>query len=160
LSGERILRIDLSPSRGLAAIIVSVHVGAGACAGALVAGATGICLGVLIAGLGLAAAWDRALLRGRRSVRALRIVDQDRVILELANAETLPMRISSRRYVSGLAVILPGTASMHRTIVVVRDMLEPGPFRALRLWALWGRVPDAGPGQPAVQASGIERTIS
>jgi hypothetical protein len=160
LSGERTLRIDLSPSHGLAVIIVAVHGGAAACAGALVAGVAGLCLGVLIAGLGFAAAWDRALLRGRRSVRALRIEGKDRVILELANAESLPMRISPRRYVSGLAVILPGAASMHRTIVVVRDMLEPSSFRALRLWALWGRVPDAGPRRPAGQeAGGIERTI-
>ena len=160
MSGERILRIELSPSRGLAVIIVVVHLAAAACTGWLVAGATGICLGALIAGLGFAAAWDRALLRARRSVRALRIVGKDRLILELANADLSPMHVSPRRYVSTLAVILPGAASMHRTIVVVRDMLEPGSFRALRLWALWGRVPDAGPGQPAAQASGIERTIS
>jgi len=159
LSGERILRIDLSPSRGLALIVVAVHLGAAACTGALVAGALGICLGALIAGLGFAAAWDRALLRGRRSVRALRTVGKDRVILELANGDLLPMSVSPRRYVSALAVILPGAASMHRTMVVARDMLEPGLFRALRLWALWGRVPDAAPDQPAARAGGVERTI-
>ena len=141
-------------------MIVAVHGTAAACAGTLVAGAPGICLAVLIAGLGFAAAWDRALLRGRRSVRALRIVGKDRVILELANAELLPMKVSPRRYVSGLAAILPSAASMHRTIVVARDMLDPDSFRALRLWALWGRVPDAGPGRPAARTSGIERTIS
>jgi hypothetical protein len=144
LSGERTLRIQLSPSRSLAAIIVAVHVGAAVCAGVLVAGAMGIWLGALIAGLGLAAAWDRALLRGRRSVRALDIGSGDNVILELANAQRVGLRVSPRRFVSALVVILPGAPWMRRSIVVWRDMLGPDSFRALRLWALWGRVPDSG----------------
>lgn len=113
----------------------------------LVAGATGICLGLLIAGLGLAAAWDRALLRGRRSVQALIIGSGGSVILELANAERVGLRISPRRFVSVLVVILPSAPWMHRTIVVWRDMLDPDVFRTLRLWALWGRVPDTGTSQ-------------
>ncbi len=114
----------------------------------LVAGAMGICLGALIAGLGVAAAWDRALLRSRRSVQALNIESGDSVILELANAEHVGLRISQRRFVSALVVILPGAPWMHRTIVVWHDMLGPDSFRALRLWALWGRVPDPGTAQP------------
>jgi hypothetical protein len=113
----------------------------------LVAGATGICLALLIAGLGLAAAWDRALLRSRRSVQALNIGSGGSVILELANAERVGLRISPRRFVSVLVVILPGAPWMHRTIVVWRDMLDPDSFRTLRLWALWGRVPDTGTSQ-------------
>jgi hypothetical protein len=109
-----------------------------------VAGAMGIWLGALIAGLGLAAAWDRALLRGRRSVRALDIGSGDNVILELANAQRVGLRVSQRRFVSALVVILPGAPWMRRSIVVWRDMLGPDSFRALRLWALWGRVPDSG----------------
>lgn len=148
MSGERTLRIQLSPSRSLAAIIVVVHGGAAVCAGMLVAGAMGICLGALIAGLGVAAAWDRALLRSRRSAQALNIGSGDSVILELANAERVRLRISRRRFVSALVVILPGAPWTHRTIVVWRDMLGPDSFRALRLWALWGRVPDPGTAQP------------
>jgi hypothetical protein len=144
LSGEKTLQIRLSPSRGFAAIIVAVHGGAGVRAGALLAGPMGIALGVLIAGLGCAAAWDRALLRGRRSVRALWLGGKEGVMLELANAERVPMSISPRRYVSRIIVVLPGVASMHRTIVVTRDMVGPDAFRALRLWALWGRVPEPG----------------
>jgi len=94
LSNARILRIDLSPSRGLAAAIVTVHGGAAACAGVLVAGAAGVCLGLLIGCLGLAAAWDRALLRSPRSVRALRIEGKDYVTLELADAELVPVPIA------------------------------------------------------------------
>jgi len=148
LSGERTLRIQLSPSRSLAAIIVVVHGGAAVCAGVFVAGSMGIWLGVLIAGLGIAAAWDRALLRGRRSVRALIIGSGDNVILDLANAQRVGLRISPRRFVSALVVILPGAPWMRRNIVVWRDMLDPDSFRVLRLWALWGRVPDTGTTQP------------
>jgi hypothetical protein len=118
------------------------------CAGVFVAGSMGIWLGVLIAGLGIAAAWDRALLRGRRSVRALIIGSGDNVILDLANAQRVGLRISPRRFVSALVVILPGAPWMRRNIVVWRDMLDPDSFRALRLWALWGRVPDTGTTQP------------
>ena len=148
MSGERTFRIQLSPSRSLAATIVVVHGGAAVCAGMFVAGATGICLGLLIAALGIAAAWDRALLRGRRSVQALNIVSGDSVILELANAERVTLRISHRRFVSALVVILPGTPWMRRTIVLWHDMLGADLFRALRLWALWGRVPETKTTQP------------
>ncbi|MGH8745093.1 MAG: protein YgfX [Burkholderiales bacterium] len=141
MSGERAFRVHFSPSRGLAAIIVAMHGGAGICAGALVPGVTGICLGLLIAGLGFAAAWDRALLRGRRSARGLETRGDDSVVLELADGERVRLRISPRRFVSGLVVILPAVPRVHRTIVVARDMLGPDSFRALRLWALWGRVP-------------------
>jgi hypothetical protein len=119
----------------------------------------GIALGLLIAGLGCAAAWDRALLMGRRSVRALRLGDEDAVTLELANAEQVPMRVSPRRYVSAALVVLPGVASMRRTIVVTGTMVEPEAFRALRLWALWGRVPDAGARSSLTEAHRLERTI-
>jgi hypothetical protein len=148
LSGERILRIDLKPSRGFAAVIVAVHCAAGACAGALVAGPAGVCLGLLIACLGVAAALDRALLIGKRSLRALRVEGKDRLTLELANAELVPLRVGARRFVSRFLVVLPGTVSMRRTIILAGDMLEPDSFRALRLWALWGQVPQSVPAQP------------
>jgi len=148
LSSERTLRIDLKPSRALAAAIVGVHSAAGVCAGALLEDAAGVCLGVLIVGLGLAAAWDRALLLGRRSLRALRAEGKGRLTLELANGALVPLRVGTRRYVSRLVVVLPAAASMRRTIIVTGDMLDPDSFRALRLWALWGQVPGPAPAQP------------
>ncbi len=81
-------------------------------------------------------------------MRVLQVAGEDSVILELANAEHVRLRISPRRFVSALVVILPGSPSMHRTIVVWRDMLGPDLFRALRLWALWRRVPDTGNTRP------------
>jgi hypothetical protein len=46
-------------------------------------------------------------------------------------------------------VSLPLTGAGRRNLLVVRDMLPPGEFRALRLWALWGRVPGAAALRPA-----------
>jgi Membrane-bound toxin component of toxin-antitoxin system len=160
LSGERILRVNLSPSRGLAATIVAVHAGAGACSGLLLSGVAGICLAILLTGLGLAAAWDRALLRGTRSMRVLQVADDDNLTLELANADVISIRVARRRYVGKLGVILPAAVSMRRTIVVARDMLDPEAFRALRLWALWGRLPGSAARHPGSYDSGTERTIS
>ena len=124
------------------------------------AGPMGILLGMLIAGLGIAAAWDRALLRNRRSVRALQIAAGDSVMLELASGERVSLRISPRRFVSRLVVILPGKWSMHRTIVVARDMLNPDSFRTLRLWALWGRFAEDATRPALTQTHGLQRTIS
>ena len=145
MNGERILRIDLKPSGGFAAAIVAVHSAAGACAGALLASPEGVLLGVLITCLGVVAALDRALLLGKRSLRALRMEGKDRLTLELANAELVPLRVGARRYVSRFLVVLPGLASMRRTIIIAGTMLEPDSFRALRLWALWGQVPQSAP---------------
>ena len=147
MSGERLLRIDLKPSRAFAATIVAVHGVAGGCVGALWPGLAGVCIGVLIACLGVAAAADRALLLRKRSPRALQMEAKDHLTLELADGELVPLRIGARRYVSRFLVVLPAAASMRRTIIVTGDMLEPGSFRALRLWALWGQVPRSAPVQ-------------
>ena len=132
----------------MAATIVAVHSVAGLCAGVLLTGPAGVGLGVLIAGLGLAAALDRALLIGKRSPRALRMEGKDHLTLELANAELVPLRIGGRRYVSRYLVVLPVAGSTRRTILVAGDMLEPESFRALRLWALWGQTAQSAPAQP------------
>lgn len=149
MNGERILRVDLRPSRGFAAAIVGVHIAAGACAGAILANPAGVILGVLIACLGVAAALDRALLLGPRSLRALRLEGRDKLTLELANAELVPLRVGARRYVNRFLVVLPGAATMRRTIVIAGAMLEADSFRTLRLWALWGQVPQSAPPRPA-----------
>ena len=148
MSVERTLRIDLKPSPGFAAAIVAVHIAAGVSAGALLAGPAGVFLGALIACLGVTAALDRALLLGKRSLRVLRLEGKEQLTLELANGELVPLRVAPRRYVSRFLVVLPGIASMRRTIVIVGAMLEPDSFRVLRLWALWGQVPQSEPLQP------------
>ena len=84
----------------------------------------GAALGVALVALGLAAAWSRALLRGRDAVRSL----------ELSRGALA----GRRRYVSRFLVTLPLRG---RTLLVTADMLEPREFRHLRIWALWGELP-------------------
>ena len=93
-------------------------------------------LGTALIALGLAAAWSRALLRAKRSVRALEI-GGDELVLELANGERSAAAAPRRCYVSRLAVILP----LPKALLVSADMLHPAEFRRLRVWALWRKLP-------------------
>ena len=95
--------------------------------------------------LGFAAAWSRALLRSRASVRALEISGPS-LAIELAGGEKLPVEIAERRYVSRLAVSIQ-LRRPRRTILVTADMLPAHDFRRLRIWALWGRLPGAAAAQ-------------
>jgi hypothetical protein len=87
----------------------------------------------------VAAAWSRALLRSRASVRALEI-SGPALTLELAGGERLAAQVAERRYVSRLAVTLP-LQRPRRTLLVTAGMLSAPEFRRLRIWALWGRLP-------------------
>ena len=136
-------RLELAPSVPLAVTIVAAHAAAASCAALALPGAAGWTLGAAILGLGLAAAWSRALLRSAASVRALEI-DGQTLVLHLAGGERLAAEASARRYVSRWFVTLPLRPPLRRTLLVSADMLAPGEFRRLRLWALWGKVPVAG----------------
>jgi hypothetical protein len=128
------LRLELSPSPVLAALI------GGAAALAVVPGPAGVLLGCALLALGSAAAWSRALLRAKNSVRTLEL-DGAVLTVGLASGARLPAEVGERRYVSRLLVTLPLRAEARRTLLVSRDMLGAGAFRALRLWALWGKLP-------------------
>jgi uncharacterized membrane protein len=143
LSGAPTLNLELSPSRGFAAIIVTVHAAAAACVAAVLPGITGALVAVLLLALGIFTALDRALLRRSHSVRTLLIEGPHGLGLVTANGRRFDVPVGNRRHVSRLAVILPVRHTMRRTIVVTRDMLDRESFRKLRLWALWGRVPSA-----------------
>lgn len=132
-----------------AVAIIAAHSAAGACAVALLANLAGVILGALLTCLGVAAAADRALLIGKRSLRALLVEGKEQLTLELANAELVPMHVGARRYVSRFLVVLPDAGSMRRTIIIAGAMLDSDSFRALRLWAVWGQVPQsASPPRP------------
>lgn len=136
---------QLTPSRWIATFIVFVH---GASAAALLAlsdAAIGWILAALMVALGIATAWDRALLRAGRSVRGFEVQGPDRIVLELSSHERLASRVGSRRWVSAHLVALPIAAPLRRTLVIADDMLDPDAFRRLRLWALWGRLPGVAP---------------
>jgi hypothetical protein len=141
LSGARPLRIELSPSYALAGVVLLVHALGAACAAIALPWPWGGALGLALLGLGLAATWDRALLRGPRAVRAIEPTGPQAAIVELRNGERLSIRISGRRSVNRFWLSLPVRMSARGRVLVTVDMLEPEEFRALRLWAIWGKVP-------------------
>jgi len=133
------LYLELSSSPRLAALILTLH---GAAALSVVAVLPGVVGGLLAAGLallGAVAAWNRALLRSAGSVRGIELAGPG-IVLNLANGARIVSEAADRRYVTRFVVALP-LRRPRRTILVTRDMLSPESFRALRLWALWGKVP-------------------
>ena len=133
-------RLQLSPSPRFAALIVCLHCAAGAASLAVVGGLAGIALCAALVALGGAAAWSRALHRAAASVRALEL-QGDGVLVTLADGRSLAGELGARRFVSRFAVALPVRKPLGRTIFVTPDMLDVKSFRALRLWALWGKLP-------------------
>ena len=120
-------------------MIVALHAAAAASVLAVLHGIAAALLALALFLLGLAAAWSRALLRSRASVRALEITGPA-LTLELTGGDRIAAQIAERRYVSRLAVTLP-LRQPRRTLLITADMLPATEFRRLRIWALWGRLP-------------------
>ena len=136
MTGARSLQ--LSPSPTLAALIVAAHLCAAAAAVVALPGWPGAALAAALAALGLAAAWSRALLRSPGSVRGLRLEGAS-LMLELASGASLAAELAGPRHV-GRRMVALSLRRPARALLVTADMLEPDSFRALRVWALWGRV--------------------
>ena len=134
------LRLELAPSRAMAALILVSHAAAAGCAVLVLPNAMGIALAAGIGALGVSAAWGNALLRSPRSVRAIEL-DGTGGFIELAGGEKVAVEVGARRHVSRYSVTLPLLRPMRRTLFVAGDMLSADSFRLLRIWALWGRVP-------------------
>jgi hypothetical protein len=134
------LRLELAPSRWLAAGIVLAHLAAAASVYVVLPGWTGSLLALALMALGAAAAWGRALLRSGASVRAIEI-GAAQPVFELASGERLGAEVAARRYVTRYLVALPLRRPLSRTLLVTADMLDREEFRRLRLWALWNRLP-------------------
>ncbi len=137
MSRAAVQRFELSPSPWLAGILVVLHAAAGACVLAVLPTGWGAALAAALVALGLAAAWSRALLRSSRSVRAIEI-GEGVTTLELAGGEKMTCELAARRYVSRRLVSIAVQRPTRRTVLITADMLAPGAFRRLRLWALWG----------------------
>ena len=141
-----LLALHLRPSWRLAAAIVGAHALAAGCILALSTGAAALALASLLVALGVASAWDRALLRGRRSPRSLEISSDGGMQVRLADGARVPSqdgaRVVHRRFVT---LILRNPR--RNSVLVVAGMLDAEEFRRLRLWALWGRMPRVAPAQ-------------
>ncbi len=111
-------------------------------------------LALLILALGGVSAWDRALLRGARSPRAIEIPASGAAVVAvvavvvLASGETMAVRAVRGIGVTRHWVALGPRSLAGRGVLVTAGMLGPAAFRILRLWALWGRTPGVAPGQP------------
>jgi len=138
-------RFVLSPSPLFAGCVIALHAAAAACVLLVLPSGMGGMLALALLLLGGAAAWSRALLRSRSSVRALEISGES-LAVELAGGEKLSAEAGERRYVSRLFVSIP-LRRPRRTLLVTADMLPPGEFRRLRIWALWGRLPGVAAAQ-------------
>ena len=141
------LRLELSPCGVTAATVVAVHAAASACVLLVLPGLPGVTLAALVLALGIAAAWDRALLRGSRAPRVIEIAATAETLLVLANGETACARPVRGIGVTRWWVALRIGSPARRGFLVTAGMLGPEPFRLLRLWALWKRVPGVAPGQ-------------
>jgi hypothetical protein len=139
LSGAPALQLELRASRVMAAFILSAHLAGAACLAAVLPGAAGAGAGLLVFVLGAVVAWDRALLRGRSSVRGIELGEGAAAVFALADGRRLAGTVAARRNVNRWWVTLPLQGESRRSVVVTRDMLPAGDFRRLRIWALWGR---------------------
>lgn len=143
MSGAGALRLELRASRAAAAIILAAHLAGAACLAMVFPGLAATGVAFLLALLGAATAWDRALHRGRGSVRSLELGEGEAALLELADGRRATGIVAGRRNVNRWWVTLPLQGESRRIVVVTRDMVPAGDFRRLRLWALWGRLPKA-----------------
>ena len=146
MSGSRSLRLRLSPSPAFAAALVALHACAALCILLVLPSFPGAALAICLMALGLAAAWSRALLRSASSVRAIEI-EAGGASFELAGGERVAAQLTRRRYVNRFMVALPVQGRLRRTVLVTLDMLGEESFRVLRIWALWGKLPQVAPQQ-------------
>ena len=147
MTGFTPLRLELSPSGTFAAAILALHATAAACVVLVLRAAPGVALAGLLLALGAAAAWDRALLRGPSAPRAIEIHSSGQAFLLLGNGAALPIGPVGGFGVTRFLVALRTEAPTRRSALVARDMLGREPFRLLRLWARWGKLPGVAPGQ-------------
>lgn len=142
MSGAGALRLELRASRAAAALILAAHLAGATCLAIVLSGVAAAGVALLVALLGAVTAWDRALHRGRGSVRSLELREGGAALLELADGRQVAGTVAGRRNVNRWWVTLPLQGKSRRIVVVTRDMVPAGDFRRLRLWALWGRLPN------------------
>jgi len=130
-----------------AGLILAVHAAAAACFLTTMTGFLGISLAFLILLLGGVAAWQRALLRGRGSPRAIEIQDSGPGTVVLENGERVSVRAVRGVGVTRHWVALAPVSLAGRSVLVTAGMLGTGNARLLRLWALWGRTAGVASGQ-------------
>jgi hypothetical protein len=102
-------------------------------------GMPGAALALLILALGGVSAWDRALLRGPRSPRAIEIQASGAAVVVLASGDRIAVRAVRGVGVTRHWVALAPVSLTGHSVLVTAGMLGAASARVLRLWALWGK---------------------
>ena len=140
-NGTPRLRLELTASPGLAALIMAVHGAAAACFLTVLTGWQGVALAGLTVALGGIAAWDRALLRAPYSPRTLEFPREGAAKCLFANGESTVLQPLKGSAVTRHWVALGLGSPRRRSLFIATGMLAPQALRLVRLWALWGRLP-------------------
>lgn len=98
-------------------------------------------LAALTAVLGVASAWDRALLRAACSPRAIEITPAGEARCLHADGTSAPLEPMGGNAVTRYWVALRLHSAWRRSLFLPAGMLAPEAMRLLRIWALWGRLP-------------------
>ena len=153
------VRLALSPSRWFATLILLLHGAAALCFLTVLTGWLGAAAAFLVFGLGAAAAWDRALLRSAHSPRAIEILPTGEAVCVFANGVSAAVEAVGgsgiNRYWVALrlrGVALHLRSPWRRSLLVTAGMQPADAARLLRLWALWGKLPDVAPRQLAARS--------
>ena len=144
------LRVELRASPVLTLLTLAACASAAFALLAALPVVAGISCAALLGWIASRTVWERTLLRAPNAPLALEMGRDAGLTLRLRSGAELRGLASPRRYVSRWLVVVrlvrPGATQ--RTILVARDMLAAGEFRHMRLWALWGAVPDGGGAGP------------
>jgi hypothetical protein len=138
--------LHLRPSWRLAVLICGAHLLAAAGIASVSTSVPALALALLVVALGVATAWDRALLRARQSPRSLELSSAGGLDVRLADGSRVPAS-DAGRVIHRLLVALTLRNRKRYSVLIVADMLSAEEFRRLRLWALWGRPPGVAPAQ-------------
>ena len=116
-----------------------IHATAAACFLTTLTGFYATALAALIIALGSVSAWERALLRGKDSPRAIEMPPSGPALVVLASGKAIAVRAVRGVGVTRYWVALASCSFKDRSLMVTTGMLGTESARLLRLWALWGR---------------------
>ena len=121
-------------------MILLAHGIAAGCFLTVLTGWAAVAAAALAVALGLAAAWDRALLGATRSPRTIEIRPSGEAFCLLADGRSVPIAPAGS-VVTRYWVSLRLRSPWRRSLFLAEGMLPREPFRLLRIWAMWGRLP-------------------
>jgi hypothetical protein len=122
-------------------LILILHLVAALCFLTVLTAWAGISAALLIVALGITAAWDRALLRSRRSPSFIEIRSAGEAVCLFANGDSAALEAQGGSTITRHWVSLRLRSPLRGSLLVVAGMLPGESFRLLRLWALWGKIP-------------------